>query len=129
MNQKTDVNEEKHCNFGIIRVLIYQLLATVILASIIWFYAGKVAGYSSVLGGLICLVPNIFLGTRLMLSSRNVRGILRAAYLGELGKVILTTLLFGLVFFMVKPLNAMYLFLSFMIVQFAVSLELLNKEK
>ena len=74
-------------------------------------------------------MPNIFLGTRLMLSSRNVRGILRAAYLGELGKVILTTLLFGLVFFMVKPLNAMYLFLSFMIVQFAVSLELLNKEK
>ncbi len=129
MNQKTDVNEEKHSNFGIIRVLIYQLLATVILASIIWFYAGKVAGYSSVLGGLICLVPNIFLATRLMLSNRNVRGILRAAYLGELGKVILTALLFGLVFFMVKPLNAMYLFLSFMIVQFAVSIELLNKEK
>ena len=129
MNQKTDENEEKHSNLGIIRVLIYQLLATVVLASIIWFFAGKVAGYSSVLGVLICLVPNIFLGTRLMLSSRNVSGILRAAYLGELGKVILTALLFGLVFFMVKPLNAMYLFLSFMIVQFAVSLELLNKEK
>ena len=129
MNQKTDENEEKHSNLGIIRVLIYQLLATVVLASIIWFFAGKVAGYSSVLGGFICLVPNIFLGTRLMLSSRNVSGILRAAYLGELGKVILTALLFGLVFFMVKPLNAMYLFLSFMIVQFAVSLELLNKEK
>ena len=129
MNQKTDENEEKHSNLGIIRVLIYQLLATVVLASIIWFFAGKVAGYSSVLGGLICLVPNTFLGTRLMLSNRNVRGILRAAYLGELGKVILTALLFGLVFFMVKPLNAMYLFLSFMIVQFAVSIELLNKEK
>ena len=99
MNQKTDVNEEKHSNLGIIRVLIHQLLATVVLASIIWFFAGKVAGYSSVLGGLICLVPNIFLGTRLMLSSRNVRGILRAAYLGELGKVILTAFLFGLVFF------------------------------
>ena len=62
MNQKTDENEEKHSNFGIIRVLIYQLFATVVLASIIWFFAGKVAGYSSVLGGLICLVPNIFFG-------------------------------------------------------------------
>ena len=129
MNQKTDENEEKHSNFGIIRILIYQLVATVVLASIIWFFAGKVAGYSSVLGGLICLVPNIFLGTRLMLSNRNARGILRAAYLGELGKVILTTLMFGLVFFKVEPLNALYLFLSFMVVQFAVSIELFNKEK
>ena len=129
MNQKTDENEEKHSNFGIIRILTYQLVATVVLASIIWFFAGKVAGYSSVLGGLICLVPNIFLGTRLMLSNRNARGILRAAYLGELGKVILTTLMFGLVFFKVKPLNALYLFLSFMVVQFAVSIELFNKEK
>ena len=129
MNQKTDENEEKDSNFGIIRILIYQLVATVVLASIIWFFAGKVAGYSSVLGGLICLVPNIFLGTRLMLSNRNARGILRAAYLGELGKVILTTLMFGLVFFKVKPLNALYLFLSFMVVQFAVSIELFNKEK
>ena len=129
MNQKTDENEEKHSNFGIIRILIYQLVATVVLASIIWFFAGKVAGYSSVLGGLICLVPNIFLGTRLMLSNRNARGILRATYLGELGKVTLTTLMFGLVFFKVKPLNALYLFLSFMVVQFAVSIELFNKEK
>ena len=129
MNQKTDENEEKHSNFGIIRILIYQLVATVVMASIIWFFAGKVAGYSSVLGGLICLVPNIFLGTRLMLSNRNARGILRAAYLGELGKVILTTLMFGLVFFKVKPLNALYLFLSFMVVQFAVSIVLFNKEK
>ncbi len=129
MNQKTDENEEKHSNFGIIRILIYQLVATVVMASIIWFFAGKVAGYSSVLGGLICLVPNIFLGTRLMLSNRNARGILRATYLGELGKVILTTLMFGLVFFKVKPLNALYLFLSFMVVQFAVSIELFNKEK
>ena len=129
MNQKTDENEEKHSNFGIIRILIYQLVATVVLASIIWLFAGKVAGYSSVLGGLICLVPNIFLGTRLMLSNRNVSGILRATYLGELGKVILTTLMFGLVFFKVKPLNALYLFLSFMVVQFAVSIELFNKEK
>ena len=129
MNQKTDENEEKHSNFGIIRILIYQLVATVVLASIIWFFAGKVAGYSSVLGGLICLVPNIFLGTRLMLSNRNARGILRATYLGELGKVILTTLMFGLVFFKVEPLNALYLFLSFMVVQFAVSIELFNKEK
>ena len=129
MNQKTDENQEKHSNFGIIRILIYQLVATVVLASIIWFFAGKVAGYSSVLGGLICLVPNIFLGTRLMLSNGNARGILRAAYLGELGKVILTTLMFGLVFFKVKPLNALYLFLSFMVVQFAVSIELFNKEK
>ena len=129
MNQKIDENEEKQINFGIIRILIYQLLATVVLASIIWFFAGKVAGYSSVLGGLICLVPNIFLGTRLMLSNRNTRGILRAAYLGELGKVILTTLMFGLVFFKVEPLNALYLFLSFMVVQFAVSIELFNKEK
>ena len=49
MNQKTDENEEKHSNFGIIRVLIYQLLATVVLAtedvvmlvSSPWFGAGR----------------------------------------------------------------------------------------
>jgi ATP synthase protein I len=53
--------------------------------------------------------------------------LLRAAYIGELGKIVLTVLLFALVFYMVRPLDALYLFLSFIIVQFSVSLELFFK--
>ena len=73
------------------------------------------------------MVPNFFLGARLISSKNDAKGLLRAAYIGELGKIVLTVLLFGLVFYVVKPLDALYLFLSFIIVQFSVSLELFFK--
>ncbi|MEC9415887.1 MAG: ATP synthase subunit I [Pseudomonadota bacterium] len=119
-------NNQNNNEFGLVRILLVQVAITGILATIFWVLVNNVAGYSSLLGGLISCIPNVFLGARIISSSKSAKGILRAAYIGEAGKVILTVLFFGLVFLTVKPLNAMYLFTSFIVVQFSVSVALLN---
>jgi len=119
-------NNQSNNDFGIVRILFVQAVITGILATIFWVFVNNVAGYSSLLGGLISCIPNVFLGARIISSSKSAKGILRAAYIGEAGKVILTVLLFGLVFLTVQPLNAIYLFTSFIVVQFSVSVELLS---
>jgi ATP synthase protein I len=43
------------------------------------------------------------------------RALVRAAYIGELGKMALTVLLFGIVFIAVRPLAAAPLFATFMV--------------
>ena len=106
-------------DFTIARVLMWQLVTGVGLAAVLWGVFGVVAGYSTLLGSLACLVPNAFLGLRLIIT-RNEEGakaILRAAWIGELGKLALTVLLFSLVFALVRPLNAAALFAGFIATQ------------
>ena len=127
MNRETFKHNQNQSDSGIVRILIYQGSTMLVLTFLFWLTVNNTAGYSSFFGGLISLVPNFFLGARLISSKNDAKGLLRAAYIGELGKIVLTVLLFGLVFYMVRPLDALYLFLSFIIVQFSVSLELFFK--
>ena len=64
------------------------------------------------LGGLTCVIPNAFLALRLVVPRREpgASGLVRAAYIGELGKLALTVLMFSLVFTLVQPLAAVPLF-------------------
>ena len=66
------------------------------------------AAYSALLGSLTCVIPNTFLALRLVASRRDpgAKALVRAAYVGELGKLGLTVLMFSIVFVMVKPLSA-----------------------
>jgi ATP synthase protein I len=101
------------------RVLMWQLLVGLVLAAAIWGVFGKVAGYSAVLGSLTCVIPNAFLALRLLLSHRDIGdgALLRAAWIGEIGKLALTVLFFTLVFTLVRPLSAAALFAGFIITQ------------
>jgi ATP synthase protein I len=101
------------------KILLAQLGLGVVLAGLLWGMYGRAAGYSALLGALICVIPNAFLGLRLVLPRRDAGagGLLQAAYLGELGKVALTVILFGAVFVMVRPLSAAALFAGFIAAQ------------
>lgn len=101
------------------RVLKWQLLVGVALAAACWGAWGQVAGYSALLGGLIAVVPNAFLGLRLVVPRRDpsAQGLLRAAWIGEIGKLALTVLMFTLVFTLVRPLMAAALFAVFIATQ------------
>lgn len=97
------------------RVLLLQLGSGVLLALLFWSIGGRISGFSALLGGLICLLPNAYLALRLTLprSDRGASGLVRAAYIGELGKIVLTVLLFGLVFSLVRPIDPLALFTGF----------------
>jgi ATP synthase protein I len=103
------------------RVLLAQAGLTAVLAALFWGFDGFVSGYSALLGGLTAIIPNGFLAARLMLPRRDpgAGALLRAAYLGELGKLVLTALMFGVVFALVRPLAAAALFAGFIAAQLA----------
>jgi ATP synthase protein I len=97
------------------KVLLGQLVSSVVFALLFWGFGGHVSGYSALLGGLTCVIPNAFLALRLIVPRRDLgaSGLVRAAYIGELGKLALTVLMFSLVFTLVRPLAAVSLFTGF----------------
>lgn len=99
----------------ILRVLLAQAGLALVLAAFFQGTGNPVSAYSALLGGLVAVLPNAFLALRLSLPRRDpgAAGLLRAAYIGELGKVMLTVLLFGVVFTAVRPLAAGALFAAF----------------
>jgi ATP synthase protein I len=101
------------------RVLMWQFVVGAVLAAGLWGVFGRIAGYSALLGSLVCVVPNAFLALRLMAPRRDpgAKGLLRATWIGEAGKLALTVLFFTLVFTLVRPLNAAALFGGFIVTQ------------
>ena len=90
------------------KVLLAQLGLSVVLAALFWGMKGTVSAYSALLGGLTCVIPNAFLALRLVVPRRDSGpgALLRAAYIGEIGKLALTVLMFTIVFTLVRPLAA-----------------------
>lgn len=103
----------------IVRVLLAQLGISVLLTTMFWGIDGRTAAYSALLGGLACVVPNAFLALRLVVPRRDpgAGALVRAAYIGELGKLALTVLIFSLVFTLVRPLAGLPLFAGFIAAQ------------
>ncbi len=106
-------------NFTIARVLMWQVLVGAALAAVLWGIYGNTAGYSAMLGSLICVIPNAFLAWRLVVPRRDpgARALIGAAWIGEIGKLALTVLFFTLVFTLVRPLSAAALFAGFIATQ------------
>jgi ATP synthase protein I len=92
-------------------------MAGTVLAAVLWGVYGNTAGYSAMLGSLACVIPNAFLGLRLMAPRRDAQALLRAAWIGELIKLALTVLIFTLVFTQVRPLSPAALFAGFIVTQ------------
>jgi ATP synthase protein I len=103
----------------IAKVLAGQLGLSVVLALLFWGFGGRVSAWSVLLGGLTCVIPNSFLALRLVLPRRDpgAGALVRAAYIGEIGKLALTVLMFSLVFTLVRPLAAGPLFTGFIAAQ------------
>jgi ATP synthase protein I len=103
----------------ILRVLMWQFLVGLVLAAVLWGIFGWVTGYSALLGSLTAVIPNAFLALRLLVprSDPGAQALVGAAWIGEIGKLALTVLMFTLVFTLVKPLNAAALFAGFITTQ------------
>ncbi|MFQ6006193.1 MAG: ATP synthase subunit I [Woeseia sp.] len=113
------------------KVLLAQLGLSVVLAMLFWGIGGGVPAYSALLGGLTCVIPNAFLALRLVAPRRDPgpQGLVRAAYIGELGKLALTVLMFGIVFALVRPIAAWPLFTGFIAAQLMTFAGVLMRDK
>ncbi|MGB5491533.1 MAG: ATP synthase subunit I [Woeseiaceae bacterium] len=102
-----------------LKMLVAQVGVGAVLAALLWSFFGGVAGYSALLGALVCVIPNAFLALRLAVPRRDpgAQALVQAAYIGELGKLALTVLMFVLVFTLVRPLSAAALFAAFIVTQ------------
>ena len=71
--------------------------------------------YSALLGGFIALVPNAYFARWAFryAGAQAAAAVAQSFYRGEAGKFILTAVLFASVFALVKPLNALSLFLMY----------------
>lgn len=99
-------------------VLLMQTGVTFVVALILWFVQGRVAGYSGLLGGVVAVIPNAYFAYRVYRYSgaRSARAIVREMYSGEAGKLILTAALFVLVLMGVKPLQVPAMFAGYLAV-------------
>jgi len=114
-----------------LKVLAVQIGVGVVLAVVFWVLQGHVAGYSALLGSLTCVIPNAFLALRLVVPRQDpgARALIRAAYIGEIGKLAITVLMFSLVFVLVRPLAAAPLFVGFIATQLATLAGLLLQDR
>ena len=108
------------------RVVPFTLLAqtgvTVGLAAVLWLWQGQVVAVSALLGGLTAVIPNAFLAARLLRprADESAAATMRSAWLGELGKIALTALLFGVIFAVLRPISPLAVFGGFIAAQLVV---------
>ena len=104
-----------------LRVLAVQIGLGLVLSAVLWGALGTTAGYSALLGCSVSALPNAFLALRLWVPRRDpgAKALLQAAWIGEIGKLALTVLLFSIVFVTVRPLAAAPFFAGFVVTAMA----------
>lgn len=113
------------------RVALTQLLLLLILATLAMIKSVPV-GYSVLIGGIIQVVPHAYFTWMAYRYSgaRQAPNMLRAMYRGETGKLLLTVVMFALVFAYIRPISLPALFLGYsgmIVVQWFSAAKILNQ--
>jgi F0F1-type ATP synthase assembly protein I len=108
-------------------ILLTQLATAAGVAAVVWIGLGTERAIPTLLGGLIGVVPNAFLAARLMSprAGASAQSLLRAGWLGEIGKIAIAALLFVAVFVNLKPLHPGFLFTGYIATLLAMPVGLL----
>jgi ATP synthase protein I len=102
--------------------LLAQACVSAALAALLWAGFGEIAAVSALLGGASAVIPNGFLAARLLAPSadQSAGAMMRSAWFGEIGKLLLTVLLFGVIFGFVRPISPLAVFGGFIAAQLVV---------
>ena len=108
-------------------ILLAQLAAAIGLAAIVAIWLGSERAIPTLLGGLIGVVPNAFLAARVMSprAGSSAKSLLRAGWLGEIGKLAITAVLFVAVFVTLEPLHPGFVFAGYIATLLAMPVGLL----
>jgi ATP synthase protein I len=96
-------------------ILLTQLATAAGVAAVVWAGLGSERAIPTLLGGLIGVVPNAFLAARVMSprAGSSAQSLLRAGWLGEVGKLVIAAVLFAAVFATLRPLHPGFLFAGY----------------
>jgi len=102
------------------KVIIAQLAVTIFMAVISLLLSGIVLAYSVLAGGLISALPNSYFALHAYRyqGARNAENVVKGFIRGELGKIIMTVILFALSFMLITSLNELALILGFTLIHF-----------
>ena len=102
------------------RVILGQLAATGFMAAISLLFSGSIIAYSVLLGGLISALPNSYFALHAFKfrGARNADKIVKGFIRGELGKIVITVVLFAFAFALITSLNEVALIIGFVITHF-----------
>jgi len=101
------------------RALVIQLIVVTLLAVVCAVTLGIVAAYSVLIGGMIALVANAYFTYKAfqLYGARSMTAIVQSFWAGQVGKMVVTAVLFALVFITVKPFDVVLLFLGYILIQ------------
>lgn len=102
------------------KVSIAQLAVTIFIALASLLISDVVLAYSLLVGGLISALPNSYFALHAYRyqGARNAQNVVKGFIRGELGKIIMTVMLFALSFTLITSLNELALILGFTLVHF-----------
>jgi ATP synthase protein I len=99
-----------------LRVVLLQVLMTVIAGVTAGLIGGKHALISALLGGLCCVVPNGLFALRLFIGARKPGAINPMTFfIGEFIKIALTVALLGMIVWLYRDLNWLALIAAFIV--------------
>ena len=104
-------------------VIILQSVVTVLIGLLFCLLQGWQAAYSAWFGGLTALIPNVYFTYKAFqyFGARSIGVIVQSFWAGEMGKLILTAVLFAVLFLGVKPLYVLAVFVGYILVQMSFS--------
>lgn len=99
----------------IYRIFFLQVALTLVTCSVFALINGRVAAYSSLIGGSLFALPQLYFGIKAFMYSgaRAIQNIVTSFYKGESTKVVVIACGFAVVFSLVKPLDYFALYFTF----------------
>jgi len=110
---------EKHAKLvnrpPIYKIFIVQMLLTVSISLVLFLISGYVAAYSSLIGGIIFALPQLYFGFKAFLyaGAHAIQNVVINFYKGESTKILIIAVSFALVFKFIKPVDYFALYSTF----------------
>lgn len=102
------------------RIIVAQLLASALLAAVFLVFSNAIAAYSALLGGLVSAVPNGYFAVQAFRfrGAQNAEKVVKSFRKGEVVKIMMTILMFAMIFTVVPNVEALALIVGFVAVLF-----------
>ena len=99
----------------IYKIFMVQMLLTISISLVLLIISGYVAAYSSLIGGIIFALPQLYFGFKAFLyaGAHAIQNVVMNFYKGESTKILVIAVSFALVFKFLKPVDYFALYSTF----------------